>query len=202
MNSTVFDNFMSFGINEEKKFRTFNMICNTNEDVLADYKQVLLQATMSIKILSKSYYKETPYLEACDIDQIKNALGKYKSESKDINDFKNTLINDLTDFQNQIETNHTKKLNDLDKEKDFYERQIKVFEAEKQKLVINLLSKILWPYNSKTHEYDNKIAALQAKVQNCEIKLYETKNTKPTANEKDILIYQLHLKEKYSNIAA
>lgn len=168
------------------------------EEYMAENKRVLSLTSMSIKMLSTSYYKSNTFLEASDIEQIKDSLRNYTRCSDKVNDFKNELIDDLTTFQQQIKTNHFKKLADMAKEKQFLEKQVNVLNFSKHKLIMDRLSKVEWPYDNKTKDYDNKIATLQIKIQKYGQKIEDLQKMRPMATEKDILIYQMHLKEKYS----
>ncbi|MDD3436966.1 MAG: hypothetical protein PHC64_07440 [Candidatus Gastranaerophilales bacterium] len=63
------------------------------------------------------------------------------------------------------------------------------------------LTRILWPYDGKTKQYDSQITKCKLQIQQCEQKIATLQESRPTANEKDILIYQMHLKEKYIKAA-
>lgn len=196
-------------LNEKVTFNaedeTILSYCNTisyatikQEESLKDIKKILLQASISLKTLANAYYKETPNLEPNDIDYIKLALNNYKSDNDVINKFKTSLIEDLSDFQSKIRTNYSTRLAEVAKEKQICERKIKVLDFEKHKLIMERLSKVSWPYDAKTKEYDKQIVSLQNKIQKCEQQLLTLQKSKPMANEKDILIYQMHLKERFA----
>lgn len=182
-----------------EKSTTENLISlkKEKETFVNDYEQVLYMTRMSMKMYANSYYKATTFLEVSDIENIKESLSNYAREDQKITEFKKVIINDLTEFQKQIKDNHTQKLTELVKQKQFCEKQLRVFEVEKNKLIMERLSKIAWPYDHKTKEYDSKIEKLQTQIQKYEQKIEELKNTKPLATEKDILIYQMSLKEKF-----
>ncbi len=165
---------------------------------LEEYNKVLSLTTLSVKMYANSYYKSNPYLDSKDIDQIKKALNGYTSDKQKIKEFKKSLIDDLTAFQKQINENHVKKLVDLTKQKRLLERDVQILDFEKNKLIMDRLSKIVWPYDAKTKEYDNKIAAAQSKIEYYAQKIADIESLRPMANEKDILLYQLKLKEKYA----
>lgn len=168
------------------------------EDITVDYNKILNSIVLSVKKFAYSAYKDETYLESKDIDQIKSSLNNYMNHNDKIKEFKKELTNDLNEFQNQIRFNYNKKLMELEKQRRFYEKQIRVFEFEKNKLIMDRLAKIVWPYDEKTKEYENKIAKLQAQLQQCIHKIGRLEQAQPSANEKDILIYQMHLREKYS----
>lgn len=180
---------------------SINYFTKTDEEqeIPADCQKILNMTALSIKMFANSYYKSSAYLEPTDIDQIKNSLNNYANNHEKINDFKQELIEDLTKFQKQIKENHIQRIADLIKDKQFCEKQIKIFDFEKNKLIMERLSKIVWPYDEKTKEYDNKIAQLQLKIQQYTQKIENLRQMRPAANEKDILLYRMHLKEKFAD---
>lgn len=166
-------------------------------DLNTDCEKILNMTALSIKMFANSYYKKLPFLEPSDIDQIKESLNNYAKSDEKLKEFKKVIIEDLTAFQKQIKANHVQKLADLGRQKQLCERQIVALEFEKNKLIMDRLSKVVWPYDEKTKEYDAKIAALQLQVKKYNQKIEETQQMKPIANEKDILMYRMHLNEKY-----
>lgn len=153
---------------------------------------------MSVRMLTNSYYKATPFIETTDIEHIKQSLANYANKDDKLQEYKDAIINDLTDFQNQIKSNHVQKLTTLVKEQQQIERQINVLTTAKAQLVKERLSKVLWPYDAKTKAYDAKAAALQITNQKYLQKIEDMKRSKPLASEKDIIIYQMQFKEKFS----
>lgn len=177
------------------------MISKVNPDVVedtsADCEKILKMTALSIKMFANSYYKKSQFLENSDIEQIKDSLNNYAKNNDKVKEFKNTIIDDLTAFQKQIKTNHVQKLADLSKEKQLCERKIITIEFEKNKLIMDRLSKVVWPYDEKTKAYDAQVTALNIKVEKLKQKIVELQQMKPVADEKDILVYKMHLKEKY-----
>lgn len=164
----------------------------------SDYNKILSQTTMSMQKFANSHYKNSVMLEPKEIDQIKDSLNNFSSNDSKVSEFKKELLNDLTNFQNQIKTNYVDRITEYRKQQQLCEKQIKVLEFEKNKLIMDRLSKISWPYDEKTKEYDNKIATLTIQSQQYAQKAQQAQQMRPAANEKDILLYQLKLKEKYS----
>lgn len=173
-------------------------VTKENDELKAEYEKLLKLTTMSVKMHSTSYYKTFTALEPIEIEQIKNALENYKNDNAKINEFKAELIEDLTNFQQQIKSNQIQKLNELRKQRQLMERQLRIFSVEKHKLIMDRLSKIAWPYDEKTKDYDRKIAQLEAQLEQNAQKIIDLKSMRPMANEKEILIYQMHLKEKFA----
>lgn len=167
------------------------------ENVTLDYEKILNMTSLSIKMFANSFYKSSEFLEPSDIEQIKDSLNNYVNNNEKVVEFKNAILNDLTKFQKQIKVNHVQKLAELEKQRQFSEKQLRVLEFEKQKLVMDRLSKIAWPYDAKTKEYDSKIAASQMQVQKLAQKIEELQHMRPAANEKEILLYRMYLTEKY-----
>lgn len=171
-----------------------------NEEQASDDCEKILNLTaLSIKTFANSCYKSSAYLEPSDIEQIKNSLNNYSNNPERINEFKQELVNDLTDFQKQIKARHFERIAEMTKEKQFCDKQIRVLDFEKSKLIMDRLSKIVWPYDEKTQAYDNKIAQLQIKAQQYTKKIENMKKMRPAANEKDILIYSMQLKERFAS---
>lgn len=176
-----------------------NYVSTTREEnVVLDYQKILNMTSLSIKMFANSYYKSSEFLEPSDIEQIKDSLNNYANSNEKVIEFKTAILNDLTKFQKQIKTNHVQKLAELERQKQFCEKQLNVITFEKNKLVMERLSKVIWPYDSKTKEYDSKIAALQLQLQKYQQKIYDLQQMRPAANEKEILLYRMYLNEKYS----
>ena len=168
------------------------------EELKFEYKKMVKHTTITMKTLANAYYKDCAFLETSDIEHIKTSLNNYMNNNVKVSKFKNTIIEDLNKFQNKIQENHTYKLKSLKKEKTFCEKQVKVLYFAKDKLILYRLFKFQWPYDSKIQEYENKIAVLKIKIGKCQQKIEELQKKRPAANAKDILIYQMQLKENYS----
>lgn len=164
-----------------------------------DYERMLNLTALSIKMYANSHYKTSAYLEPSEIDQVKIALNNYTKHNEKLEAFKTEIVGDLTEFQNQIKTKHVQRLAELTKEKQFCEKQIRILDCEKHKRITERLSKVLWPYDEKTKEYDHKITKLQIQAEQYANKIAKLQKMRPAANEKDILIYGMHLKEKFAN---
>lgn len=164
-----------------------------------DYDKMLNLTTLSLKMYSNAYYKTAPSIESTDIEQIKMALKNFTNHSQSVSILKEALIKDLTFFQMKIITDHEQKIIDLKKQLQVYEKQIQMYDAERTKLIMERLYKIAWPYDAKTKNYENKIIALQNQTEKLEQKITDLKQSRPSASEKDILLYQMSLKEKYAH---
>jgi len=182
----------------KNNFKEFKL---PEENLSEDYNRLLSQAILTIKNFSNASWKSSKSLSAGDIDQIKVTLKNYKTNSTKATEFKKELISDLTEFQNQIKTNHAQRLDEYKRQHRLFRVQLFGLEAEKNSLIMERLSKIVWPYDAKTKEYDNKIAKLEALEKQYARKIEDMKKTQPMANERDLLIYQIHLKELYKEIA-
>lgn len=162
-------------------------------------REKMLNYTIN-SIKKYAYYslKTHTFLEPYEVEQVKKALINYTSTGKQANELKKELLEDLTKFQHQIMNGQSEKLIELVREKDTLEKQIKVLEYEKNELIRERLAKIVWPYDAKTKKYDQKIAQLQAKVEQYAKKIENSRNMRAVATEKDILLYKMHLKEKFA----
>lgn len=170
-----------------------------NEREYEQAREKMLNYTIN-SIKKYAYYslKTHAFLEPYEVEQVKKALVNYTSTCEQANEFKKELLEDLTKFQHQIMNDKSEKLIELVKEKDNYEKQIKVLEYEKSALIRERLAQIAWPYDAKTKRYDQKIAQLQAKVEQYSKKITNSRNMRAVATEKDILLYKMHLKEKFA----
>lgn len=211
--STTSNNDIVFEVENEKNADAFknstdviksNLVSyfaevNKDADFTGDYNEIINLTSLSIKKFANAGYKTSPFLESRDIDQIKTSLDNYASRNETLYELKNELIEDLTNFQTQIKANHFQRIDELIKQKQHYEKQIKVTDFAKHKLVMDRLSKIVWPYDAQTKEYDIRIAKLEIQIKQCEQKIETLRKMRPVASEKDIILYQMHLKEKYAN---
>ncbi len=195
--SAFLNDYLAFST-EEDSVKSFDYTyCSTPSNV-EDYGKIFKQTTLSIKKFANAYYKTTTMIEPRDIEQIKVALNNYACKDVKVKEFKRELIEDLTAFQNQINTNYKERIAENKRKKQICERQIQVLEVEKNKLIMDRLSRIEWPYDSKTKEYDTKIAMFELQATQFGQKAEQMQQMRPMANEKEILIYELKLKEKFA----
>jgi len=178
------------------RIKDYKDACNvyTFED---EYSKILKLTTLSVKTFSNALSKDSIYLEINEIDRIKNALLTHHNKSAELEAFKEELMKDLSEFQGQIETKHNKQILDYRKQMQVYETEIKNITNEKNKITLEKLLSVAWLQGSKTKEFENKIALLRAKIEKCSKLIKELESSTPTANEKDVLMYQIHLKDKY-----
>lgn len=181
----------------DKKFISYNASSVVAETEKEEYEKFLNLTSLSIKMFASSFYKETICLDTNDVDQIKAALNNYVSKNDAIKKVKEELLGDLTIFQKQIRDTHVQRISTLMKDKKQFEKELATTEYEKNKIIMERLSKIVWPYDNKTKELDVKIEKLQLQIKKCQSKVDELQKIRPIANEKDIIIYQMHLKEQY-----
>lgn len=170
-----------------------------NAEFKTDYDRVLHLTLISLRTHSTSEFKSHEYLNLNDVDSIKNALRNYCNNNERIAEFKKELIDDLTKFQDKINTKHIERIDALTKQKENIENQIKLLEKEQIKLNLQKMPKFFWSNSNRPlKECEAKIAALKGQSQQCTNKIGILKQEGPTANEKDILIHQMLLKEKYN----
>lgn len=180
-------------------FANFYSTVKEEVDHTEDYEKMLDLTVNAIKKYSNSQYKFNTSLEPNEIEQIKKALISYVNNHEKAGSFKKEILEDLTAFQGHILANHKQKITELTKEKEACQKQLRIYECDKHKLIMDRLSKIIWPYDEKTREYDQKITQLQTKVEQYIQKIENLNSMRPAANERDILIYNLHLKERFAN---
>lgn len=174
---------------------------DSEKDRSEDYKKMLSQTALSMKQFANSNFKDSTYLDLKDIDQIKAALENFATNDDRVRNFKTELLGDLNEFQKCVEKRYYDKIADYKKKKSMCERKALILEFEKNKLIMERLSKIAWPYDEKTKTYDAQIESLQTQAKQYAQKIYIAERQKPQASEKDILIYQMHMKEKFSKMA-
>ena len=175
----------------------FVSVTTNGETSNTDCEKVVRMTALSVKKFANIYYKKSEFLEISDIEQIKDSLKNYANKDSKVSEFKKVIIDDLTAFQQQIKTNYVQRLTELGKQKQDAEKQIRVMDFEKNKLVMERLSRIVWPYDQTTKEYDSKIAKLQMQVEKYTQQIEDLKQMRPVANEKDILLYQINFKNKF-----
>lgn len=186
---------------EGNPFSVEKKVCYTEEAVTSgNISELLSQTAMSMNNFAHSPYKAKVMLEPAEIDKIKSSLSKFTSDDKKAIEFKKEIINDLTNLQNQIKENYMGRIQGLYTKKETCERQIKVLEDKKYGLIKERLAKIEWPYDEKTKACDVEIARLKVLAQQYQQKMEYEQQMRPAANEKDILLYQLKQKEKYSQM--
>lgn len=171
---------------------------NEERSYSKDNESMLDLTEASIKKYANSEYKVGRYLEPNEIEQIKKALVEFSKNHEKTAAFKQEIIEDLAAFQQQIFTTHKERIVEFAKEKENCEKQLRILECQKHQLIMDRLANIVWPYDAKTKEYDQKIAQLQAKVEQYTNKIKNQKEMRPAANEKDILLYTMHLREKFA----
>lgn len=180
--------------------KEFNFCSSTTPAKTEEYSKIFRQTTLSLKKFANSHYKTTAALEPTEIEQIKACLNNYACDDERVAEFKKQIIDDLSTFQAQIKVSYTEKIAEYHKKRQFCEKQIRVYEYEKNRIIMDRLSKIVWPYDEKTKDLDNKIATLQVQIQQYTNKAKTASQMRPAANEKEILLYEMQLKEKFSKL--
>ena len=174
----------------------YKKVCSPIADLETHYGKILSQTTLSLRRMANSFNRTSEYLEVSDVEHIKDALNKYASNDDRVKAFKNVIIDDLTDFQKQIRANHIKKMADYNGKRQLCEKQIAHIVAEKKQLTPGFLN-IFGADAKKIKECDSKINALKSQLQQHINKVVIVQQSPPIADEKDILIYQMQLKDKY-----
>lgn len=140
------------------------------------------------------HFKGSTFLEPCEVENVKSILDTEKCDIATKNKFKK----ELTDFQEQIKTNYVQQIKTYKEQQLYCETHIERLEATKKQIVMDRLAKMSWPYDEKTRAYDRKIDTLKIQVERIKQKTAELESMRPAAKEKDILIFQHQLKEKFT----
>lgn len=148
----------------------------------------------ALKAVATQQFKRSTFIEPLEIEKIKKTIA-----SENCNDAKKAeLENELTKFQNEITANYKQKLNELDEKRIATENQLLAITKLKNSLVMKRLSQMLWPFNAETAKYETKIEALKILLAKCEQKIQDIEAMRPAAGEKDLLLFQVQLKEKFN----
>lgn len=139
-------------------------------------------------------FKGSTFLEPCELEDVKKILDTEQCDTET----KNKFEKELTNFQEQIKTNYVQQINEYNEKKILCDMQIERLESLKKHLVMERLSQMSWPYDEKTREYDRKIASLKIQSERCYQRVQEIRTLRPAAKEKDILIFQVQLKDKFT----
>lgn len=157
------------------------------------YDEIINKVTSAIKTKASSQYKGTNFIEPIEIEEIKKML----ITEDCANNQKSELEKELTRFQEEITNNYYHTLTELKETIIDSKTQIERLEEVKKQVVMKKLSKMSWPYDENTKKYDAKIANLKIQLARAEQKLEEIEAFTPAANEKDILLFQVQLKDKF-----
>lgn len=168
------------------------------KDYDAEFKKLLTQTIMGLKKCANLSYKEHEEIEVDEILQIKAALSNFANDDSKIKEFKNSLLNDLDNFQSSLRQKKVRLLEQLKQEQRGYIKKAKELEIAKNKLIMDRLSNILWPYDEKTKSYDKQIEQCKIQLANCIRRIHLVHLTKATADTKDLMLYEMKMKEKYS----
>lgn len=145
--------------------------------------------------LNKSVqHKSSAFLELDEIEGLKNSLSDNLFSVQMVSIVKD----ELTKFENQIKENHSKKIQEINEERASIDSQIDELNSLKQEIMTKRLSQMLWPFDERTKMIDKKIGALKLKDQRCSEKISETLIMAPVASEKDILIFQTQMEQKFA----
>ncbi len=139
-------------------------------------------------------YKGSSFIEPSEINQVKMMLETEKCDLVS----KKEIEKELTKFQESIQSNYKETINQYRTIKIDMEEQVELYEKEKSKIVSRRVSQFLWPFNDATRSYDNKIYNLKCKIRSCDMKIEEISSMRPMAKEKDIIKFNMELKQKFS----
>jgi len=164
-----------------------------------DYTEIAIDLLVdkiaaALKTAANQQFKGTTFLEPNEVEDVKKIL---EAEHCD-NTKKAELEKELTKFQNGIISNYKQKLNELDEKKIAVENQLATLTSQKNSLVMKRLSKMLWPFNAETAKYEAKIEVLKTQLAKFQQKIEAIESMRPAAGEKDLLLFNVQLKEKFN----
>lgn len=141
-------------------------------------------------------YKGSTFIEPGEVEQLKKDV--FRNENIEYG-LKIELEAELTKFQQEITTHYKEAIKEYTSKIKYCETQIRVIEMSKKEIISKRLSKMLWPFDANTKACDNKIAAFKIQASRYTQKLADIEQMRPAANEKDIVMFQLKLKEKFKS---
>lgn len=148
----------------------------------------------AITDMANIQYKGSSYVEPREIEQVKQML---ETETCDVV-AKKEITEELTKFQESIQKNYKQTIAEYRSRKIELEEQLDAFEQEKTKIVSKRVSQFLWPFDDSTRAYDGKIYNLKCKIRSCEQKIEEYAAMRPMAREKEIIRFNMQMKEKFT----
>lgn len=165
------------------------------EEVYSDENLDLIvnKIASAMNAAANSKFKNSRFVEPSELEDVKKLLSQEKCSPA----LKQEFEKELTNFQDKIKSNYSQQLKEYKKERINCEMQLDFYETTKKELVMKRLSQMLWPYDDQTRAYDNKIATLKIEIARCTQKIEAIEAMRPAAKEKDLLIFQMQLKEKF-----
>lgn len=148
----------------------------------------------AITDMANIQYKGSSYVEPREIEQVKMLLETEQCDAT----AKKEIQQELTKFQESIQTNYKSTIAKYRNIKMELEEQVDILEQEKSKIVSRRISQFLWPFTDSTRAYDGKIYNLKCKIKSCDAKIEEASSMRPMAREKEIIKFNMQMKEKFS----
>jgi len=177
-----------------------SLIDATTENVIrdisdADLGLIIDKISNEMNKIANLRWKGHTFIEPSEIENIKKNIltvdkritKKGAELQKELTGFQERIF---SDYRNMVSEYHSKKMDCL--------AQIDILESEKRQLVMKKLSQGLWPFDKKIKAYDTQIANLKLKFKRYTQKLETVEAMRPAANEKEILMFQMELKEKFA----
>jgi len=158
------------------------------------FNEVIDKIVSIMNEMASLSFKGSKFLEPSEVKTIQESLENYDERSEKIAEIKK----ELEQFEEQIQINYSRRIFEQKKEKEYCEEKIEMMEnAKKQTMKSNLL-KTLWPYDMRTKRFDCKIASLKTRMAKCIFSIEQLTGMRPAASEKDILLFQIQLKNKFT----
>ena len=145
--------------------------------------------------VAKQEFKGSFFLEPDEVESLKKDVFINETISSEK---RAELEHELTKFQQEITTNYKEAISDYKEKRMYCETQMYMFEQAKKESVMKRAAQMLWPFDEKTRSYDAQIASLKIQAARYSQKIEDIESMRPAAKEKDIMLFQVKLKEKFS----
>ncbi len=165
--------------------------------------KILKLAIISLKSHSNAFYKENCSLDNADLESIKQALINYRNTQERSDLFKKELIENISGFQTKLREKSSKQISSLQQQIFSYKKEIlklkeEIEQSEKKTSLIEKFAQTHLNANSIRKQLEAKISLINLKIENLQQQINKILAEGAVASEKDILLYQMELKEKYS----
>lgn len=195
--NTTMENKIALNLKESGYFVDSKGFTNIFND---EATKMVHLAVLSLKTFSNVFYKDYPYIDEEDIEKIKNALLNYACQDSKSKLLKQELIENLNQFKLSLEIKHKKQVQELQKQvlvQRHILEELKIQEEKSTNLISKLL-KISIQSSAKESSIKAQINMTSARLEKYSQQLEDLKTKGAIANEKEILVYQMQLKEKFS----
>lgn len=151
--------------------------------------------TSEINYFACLSHKTFKFVEPKEIEVIKNVILKiYRVPTKT----REALENELTKFEEEIKQDFRVKVLEYNEKRIACEEQADKLQTEKKKFILRNLLKFSSSFYKSIEIFDRKIKKLKMQANRYSDYIMLTGVTRPVAQEKDILLFKIHLKQKFA----